>query len=260
MRLRRLGIAALAASLALLAPFGHSPPDSVGADAHLLVPNLQALPAANFALEDAGGAVLLRFSTTSWNSGAGPLDLRAQLVDGRHDVYQWFLTLDGAWERGPLVGSFTWHPAHSHFHLEDYAAYRLYRVRDDGGVDTTPVGGAQKTTFCIMDTDRIDHRLPGASKRAVYRTCGDARQGVSVGWGDTYGAALAGQAIDITGLPDGDYELRVTVDPKERITERDDSDNVSAVRVHIDQAAGTVTVVGEDGGRPGQGRGHGPPR
>ena len=57
-----------------------------------------------------------------------------------------------------------------------------------------------KTTFCILDSTRISTRLPGAPKKAVYTTCGNQVQGMSVGWGDKYIWTLAGQELDITGL------------------------------------------------------------
>ena len=44
-----------------------------------------------------------------------------------------------------------------------------------------------------MDTTKIDARLPGAPRKSVYSTCYANVQGMSVGWGDTYGSYLAGQ-------------------------------------------------------------------
>ncbi|NIN68375.1 MAG: hypothetical protein GTO63_27445 [Anaerolineae bacterium] len=35
---------------------------------------------------------------------------------------------------------------------------------------------------------------------------------MSVGWGDTYGYRLEGQSLDITGLADGTYVLRIVID------------------------------------------------
>ena len=40
-------------------------------------------------------------------------------------------------------------------------------------------------------------------------TCED--QGITSGWGDWYYKQLTGQWIDITGIPEGDYIVRATV-------------------------------------------------
>jgi hypothetical protein len=92
----------------------------------------------------------------------------------------------------------------------------------------------------------MDLDLPGAPSTAVYSTCGNVKQGMSVGWGDTYGSYLAGQAIDVTGLPDGRYNLVIEVDPQKRLLEAADNDNVSCVLLDLGVSTSTVTVV--DGG------------
>jgi hypothetical protein len=75
----------------------------------------------------------------------------------------------------------------------------------------------------------------------VYTTCGTAEQGLSVGWGDTYPYYLAGQSIDVTGLPDGEYTLTIEADPKERIFESNEGDNTNSIVVQL--SGGTVSVV-----------------
>ena len=195
----------------------------------LLYPNLQAMPATEVRIESSSGHKLLRFTTTSWNSGNGPLELIAGAVDpdlSKQLVYQ-RIYADGGARQDFLAGSFVWHSAHKHFHFEDYAEYRLRPV--DGGSESY---GA-KVTFCVMDTDRVNTDLPGAPRRAVYTTCGNKKQGISVGWGDTYGYRLQGQSIDITGVADGDYYLIMVIDPLNRIQETNENDNTSQIRIHI---------------------------
>jgi hypothetical protein len=102
-----------------------------------------------------------------------------------------------------------------------------------------------------MDTTKVDARLSGAPKRPVYEACNPYVQGMSIGWGDTYGAQLAGQAIDLTGNPDGLYELTVDIDPANRLRESNDSDNTACVLVQIGVAAKTVQTVGACGMSPG---------
>jgi hypothetical protein len=53
--------------------------------------------------------------------------------------------------------------------------------------------------------------------------------GLSIGWGDQYHRSLPGQYIDITGLPDGNYRLKVIVDYDGGFQETDDANNSSYV-------------------------------
>ena len=207
-----------------------------------LTPNLQPLPASDLSL--VGGTTLL-FSTTSWNNGAGPLELRAGEIDtvgNRQNVYQRVYLSDGGfYDR--LAGTFVWHPEHNHFHFEDYALYTLQPFNAPGGSQRT----SSKTTFCVMDTTKINGSLPGAPGSAVYTTCGNTIQGMSVGWGDTYGYFLFGQSIDFTGNPSGDYKLIIEIDPKKRIIESSEEDNISCVLLRINVANSSVTILNSAG-------------
>ena len=233
------------------------------------LPNLEALPAAELRLETTNdGRILLRASTTSWNSGDGNLELvvdPGNTTTGKQKVYQRIYQDDGT-SRDAYAGEFTWHPPHNHFHFDDYALYKVHKVGDL----SNPVAHGQKTTFCVMDTDRINHRIPNASKKATYRTCGDQIQGMSVGWGDTYRYYLAGQEIDVTGLPSGDYEFTIVVDPKNLLLETTDgpggnaADNTSTIPICLDFTAMTVddAPCGSSSGNNGNGNGRNnrPPR
>jgi hypothetical protein len=202
-----------------------------------LLPNLAALPASNITLSHG----LLAFDTTSWNDGDGPLELIAGRVDSRakkQSVHQRVFYSDGTFT-DRLVGDFIWHKLHNHFHFEEYAVYTLQLADAPAASRRT----SQKTTFCVMDTTLIDPALPGAPTSAAYATCGNVKQGMSVGWGDTYGSHLAGQAIDVTGLADGRYDLTISVDPQRRLAETDETDNVSCVVLDLGVSTSTVTVV-----------------
>jgi hypothetical protein len=208
-----------------------------------LQPNVQPFPASQPALvRDAAGRTQLIFSTTSWNSGAGPLELIAGARDStslKQDVYQRVYLSDGNfYDR--LAGTFVWHPEHNHFHFEDYAVYTLQPFNAPGGSART----GSKTTFCIIDTTPVNTSLPGAPPSAVYTTCNPDVQGMSVGWGDTYGRNLAGQSIDFTANPSGDYKLMIEIDPKKRLLEIDDGDNTSCALLRINATNLTVQVLG----------------
>ena len=197
-----------------------------------LPPDIIPLPASNISLvSNASGTSTLRFSTTSWNSGTGPLELVAGQVDtgsGKQQVYQRIYLSDRT-SFLHLAGWFEWHPLHNHFHFDDYALYTLQPVNAPGGSLRT----GQKTTFCVMDTTKINTQLPGAPGSAVYSTCGSQIQGMSVGWGDTYGSQLAGQEIDFTGNADGLYQLKIGIDPNNLLIESNKSDNGSCVLLNI---------------------------
>jgi hypothetical protein len=213
---------------------------AVSASAVDLRPNLKALQAADIRLVTTStGSTLLRFSTTSWNSGTGPLELVAGSVDRskkRQKVYQRIYADDGSY-RNILAGFFVWHKQHNHFHFENYADYILEPVNAPGASSRT----SSKTTFCVMDTTDVNLGLDGAPQAPFYSTCGRSVQGMSVGWGDTYKYYLSGQEIDVTDLPPGDYLLKIVVDPKNRLLESNDTDNTCVTSIRL--SGDTVSVV-----------------
>jgi len=199
-----------------------------------LTPNLVALPASEFAMSTniATGVTRLVFAATSWNNGKGPMEIEAGATSiAGQDVYQRVYNSDGS-VTYYLAGTYVYHPDHQHFHFENYALYTLKRVGAPGGSEQL----SSKTSFCIMDTTKVNTTLPGAPRKAVYTSCGTTTQGMSVGWGDRYGPTLAGQSFDITNNPEGDYDLTILVDPENRLRETSESDNVSCVRLHLSAA------------------------
>lgn len=203
-------------------------------------PDIQAIPAFSLVVAtDTSGNKLLRFSTRTWNSGDGPIELRARETGSAgQNVYQRIYLSDGGYH-DRLAGTFTWHPAHNHFHFDDYAVYTLQPVNAPGGSART----GTKMTFCIMDTNSVNLSLPRAPQQAVYATCGSTIQGMSVGWADTYGYNLDGQSINITGLPNGDYSLTIEADPKNRIQEINEGNNTSCILVRLSTTNNTVQVL-----------------
>ncbi|MGH8509163.1 MAG: lysyl oxidase family protein [Gammaproteobacteria bacterium] len=238
-QIRTVLFVSIMASAVVLAP-------TVLAQVADLLPNLRPLPAQDIALVPSfqvPGGTRLNFSTTTWNSGLGPLELVAGPVDtgsGKQQVYQHVPLSDGT-SFDHFAGWMQWHQAHNHFHFDDYALYTVQPVSAPGGSLRT----GSKTTFCVMDTDKINGSLPGAPTNPVYSTCGTQIQGMSVGWGDTYGYWLAGQDIDFTGNPDGIYQLKIEVDPKKLLLETNENDNGSCVLLDIQGYS--VTVLDSSG-------------
>jgi hypothetical protein len=222
----RIGIAAAAAvgvGLATCAmALNFAGPSQAASDE---LPNLTPLPARGIIAVASGSTLTMRFAALSWNNGSGRLEVRSGAEDreaGRQKVYQRIYSDTGTY-RDVLAGSFVYHEAHQHIHFDDFAVYTLEPVNAPGASQRT----SAKTTFCIMDTNHIDAGLAGSPSSPEYTTCDASVQGMSVGWGDEYGSHLDGQSIDVTGLPDGSYNLKIEVDPKNRIVESDESDNVS---------------------------------
>jgi hypothetical protein len=244
MKSRVLGLSILPISCLLAVTLSFA----LAASAQELRPNLQPFPAfdLHFSTNSGTGTSQIRFSTRSWNKGMGPLELVAgEVVSSGQNVYQRVYNSDGTYQEY-FAGTFVYHPAHNHFHFNDYALYQLDPINAPGGSSKS----GSKTTFCIMDTNKVDGSLPGAPPNAVYTTCEATIQGMSVGWADTYGYPLEGQSVDITGNPSGDYCLSIQIDPKGRLLETDDTDNVASALVHIDMERSTVTVIDSTGCHP----------
>ena len=220
-----------------------------------LRPNLTPFAASDLLMViDPSGTPTLRFSTISWNHGLGPMELVAGDVDSatnKQKVYQRVYLSDGGfYDR--LAGTVDYHPEHQHFHFEDYALYTLQPVGSTGGSQRQ----SAKTSFCLLDNQKIDTSLAGAPKQATYTACSPVIQGISVGWGDRYGYSLPGQSFDLTGAADGDYDLTIEVDPKGssqegKLLESDEADNTSCVRLRISVSANTVQVLGACGSSSG---------
>jgi len=206
-----------------------------------LRPDVRALPPRDIALIDANN---MKFSATSWNAGDGKLLLvpRNQVTDPstgttKQPVDQRIFCSGGGFYDRP-AGNAEYHPAHNHVHYNDYANYIL---EEAVASPQNPRKGS-KTTFCIMDTTGVNPQISGASASAVFALCPTQdpnfnTQGMSIGWGDTYGSSLAGQSLNINGLAAGMYRLRHVFDPKNLLLETREDDNESCRLIEIGDGA-----------------------
>jgi len=235
-------LAAVAISVWLANPaFGQGQPGD-------RLPNLRALPASELSVyKPTLATTALRFATISSNTGEGPFELR--VGDPRpggdglvYDAFQRIYNTNGGF-RDVLVGTLSYHSGHNHIHFDGYADYILKPLSSPGASDRT----SAKTSFCIMDTTKVDPRLPGAPKKPVYSTCSPDVQGMSIGWGDRYGPTLIGQSIDLTNLQDGLFELTIKIDPQNRLVEISDADNASCLLLQIGVSNLTVQPLGPCG-------------
>jgi hypothetical protein len=211
-------------------------PDESWAESSSL-PDLRSLPPIHLFLDTAEiqGTMhhVLRFSAIIENAGPGVLELRGQPAGGRTVVSQRILDDSGQIEERS-VGQFVLHPAHNHWHFEQFADYELWtRAAYDAWLASGRTAGqpgwrGSKTTgqdesFCVRDSMRI-RALPGVADTPAYDDCGQDIQGLSVGWADVYHFNLPEQWIDLgdTPLADGEYVLRVVADPMNLIYESPD--------------------------------------
>jgi hypothetical protein len=74
--------------------------------------------------------------------------------------------------------------------------------------------------------------LPGAPNSPQY-TGSSQYLGISVGWADVYPWYFAGQYIDVTGVPDGQYWLEAEIDPDDRLLESNETNNITRVLVNL---------------------------
>lgn len=146
---------------------------------------------------------VVRFGTRSGNIGT------ADLVAGR-----------------PALDNPVWEydACHDHFHFEGYAEYELI---DAATSAVLPVG--VKHGFCLRDLGVWDPSVP--SERCGVYDCD--YQGLGVGCYDVYVPELDCQWVDITDVPPGEYQLRVTINSEQRIQELDRSNNSATVRILI---------------------------
>jgi hypothetical protein len=111
------------------------------------------------------------------------------------------------------------------------------------------LGNVAKTGFCAFDSYPYTSPKQAffTSDRDICQTSstGKVLMGTSRGWGDIYRWSIAFQWIDITGLPNGDYKLKVIINPPfssgGRFRESNDTNNRSWTKIHIGRT--TVTVL-----------------
>ena len=126
----------------------------------------------------------------------------------------------------PQEGNPLWEfdECHSHFHFEHYAKYDLLV---SGTGEVLPIGS--KNGFCVLDLATWDPSI-AVNGCATY-TCGF--QGIGVGCADVYGADLPCQWVDITDVPPGNYQLRLTTNPDSAIPELRFDNNSASANIEI---------------------------
>jgi hypothetical protein len=146
---------------------------------------------------------ILRFGTRIANVGQADL----QLGEPREGVDFWI-----------------WDQCHQHFHFDAYAAYDLYDVAND---EVLPIGA--KSGFSVIDIGVWDPTIATNGCRGY----NGRNQGITAGCQDTYSRSLSCQWIDITDVPAGEYEVRITTNPDGVIAETSLDNNTASVRIRL---------------------------
>ncbi len=182
-----------------------------------------------------GGDLRLKFGTTIWNAGPGPLETRGaeNPATKQLEVYQYLYPRGGGEARqGRRIGTFDYNHRHGHLHLQTFARYQLWSLGPRGGL-REPVATNAKVGFCLMDIKPVDGARPNAAAAPVYAGCRADVQGISVGYGDEYVAQLFEQDLDIANLPDGNYALVTVANPDREIDEVRYGNNTAAVMIAL---------------------------
>ena len=212
------------------------------------LPDLVALPAWSIQTLSRRGHDYLAFAATEWNGGPGILDVEGfrERNAATMDAYQYFI-VDGQPVGRARVGSMEYHSEHHHWHFEQFTQYSLI-----GGGEVQVSG---KQSWCLANTDAVDLTRPGANWLAswsgdLFTQCGSQgaiwiREVLDVGWGDTYGQYIPGQAFEITDVPNGDYVIRVEVNPDHLLVETSMANNVQDRVIHLRGKPGSRRVTVE---------------
>jgi hypothetical protein len=228
-------------------------PQASGAATSVTLPDMQLLVPTNdisIGTNPASGHRQLQFTHVTWDAGTGPFE-----IDPTYDAATGIASFAQAIYRSPSPG--VWRFDHSVplgaagvFDVpSDYrfplTSFTLNRVHSDGSIGPV-VAISPKTDYCIT-ADAFVGGVPNTPNQTYIPqgNCNSPRLplGWSVGWGDQYDQTDNGQPIDLTGVPDGTYILRGTVDPEHVLTESDPKNNVVDTRLQI--TGSTVTVLSQ---------------
>ncbi len=250
MRAVRYGVDRLVLGLGLVALLGVALPTPVAAAAPTdRLPDLRVAAISDFHIAKSGSRRLLRFTGMMWNSGDGPLEVRANRpnkTSPQWGVDQIIYNSAGGLRRIHTLASMKYAgDGHDHWHVRQMLTYHLWGSR--GTLRDAKIG------FCFFDTNLLKPALARSPSHGVYQQsmCGhktsiSTRNGISVGWGDKYPWKFAFQWIDITGLPAGTYTIRSVVDLYGFFKEKSETNNCAWARIKI-AATGTSLKVLERG-------------
>jgi len=219
-----------------------------------LLPNLNQEIPGSIRVERVGAGrrtrFKLRFASQIDNLGTGPLHLvghRASAAVPAMTVDQVISRSDGSTVTRTNVGTAVYgtRVGQPRWAVLGLTSYELRRASDN-----RRMRAGSETGFCVEDDSNPnkDVVLPGEPPQPVYGAqglpaCGQDHpelltivQGLSVGWGDPFPPQLAGQSLDVTGLPSGRYVLVHRANARLRLAESIAYDNAASVLLRITQS------------------------
>ncbi len=215
----------------------------------VLLPDLAALPVYDLSAWNRRDKDLLSFASTPWNAGPAPLVVEGFRRRDRKvmDAFQYFYDTQGFPVGRVPIGEMRFHRGrgHNHWHFPQFVRYDILDA------DKERVVKSGKQGFCIVPTDAVDLTLPGAAYRPWNddrsTECGQprslwVREVLNAGWGDTYYQSVAGQAFDITDVPNGRYIVRMRTDPRGVMRQQRTENDVALRRIRLSGRPGARRV------------------
>lgn len=218
----------------------------------LILPDLYTLPPSDLRLyKDARGVQRsIRFSNSVINLGPGTIELigsrqgNSNVVRVRQKMFHTNGTY--SWRE---VGETAFHPEHEHWHWTRFSVYEVWSVTPSGALNRL-VAQSGKVGYCLRDNAPADEvgtaglplRVRAIPTEAVYKRCGWQLQGISAGWTDIYDYKTPGQNVDLTGVPNGVYALKSTVDPENYLYELDETNNTAIIYFRLEAAQ--IVILG----------------
>jgi hypothetical protein len=189
------------AAFVLTAPGASSTPSAYYPDLQTVVPH-------QLQLVNSQKREILRFTNGFTNLGGGPLAIRPDFQPTVTVATQEIWDPSGNVVEEHPAGSYEYHPEHHHWHIADVALFQVH-----SGSETGPLvgSGSTKVGFCLIDWYKLDDNAKTPER--TFWSCAEGYQGASVGWVDQYHQQLAGQSVELTGVPDGVYWLTSTANP-----------------------------------------------
>ncbi len=213
-----------------------------------LLPDLGMGQLANIQIQQTTTQKRLRFDTTLVNVGAGKFEVTGRRPDTSTDMVETtqriYDSAGGYRDRQTTATFFYSGDGHNHWHVKDLEHYQLFRLDEGGNVVEPAVGEGAKVGFCFLDN--VDWGSPEPAYYTLACEAGNpdalrVTMGLSRGRGDRYPATLPTQYIDITGLADGRYRLRVAADEADSFLESDETNNFTWADLEI--RGNSVTVL-----------------
>jgi hypothetical protein len=158
------------------------------------------------------------------------------------------------------AGSMTYHPSHSHSHVDDWGVFTLRYQTSDPDPRNWPIAATgAKLGFCLMDyyqcgnsnalnqckdvnttynfgNTMINNSFPNFGLGGGNYNCNPSTQGISSGYTDVYDETLDMMWINLPAdLCNGQYWIVCDVDPNNNFLEEDETDNYTAVPYTLTQ-------------------------